>query len=92
MQKAGAAHLLPIHGGNAALPTHGDPSAPGGEEGAHYGHVLQLGAEETVTGFQWANRHKKRLKKCLCLGIEGAEQGQGSQDTALAGFGPWLFF
>lgn len=47
-------------------------SVPGAEEGAHCGHVLQLGAEEPVTGLQWVNRHKKRLKKCLCLGTERA--------------------
>lgn len=65
----------------------GDLLGPGGEEGAHHGHVLQLGAEELVTGLQWVNRHKKRLRKCLCLCTGGAEQGWGNQDTALAGFG-----
>lgn len=49
-------------------------SVPGAEGGAHCGHVLQLGALEPVTGLQGVNRHKKRLKKCLCLGTERAGQ------------------
>lgn len=43
-------------------------AVPGAEEGAHCGHVLQLGAEEPVTGLQWVNRHQKKPQKAPLSG------------------------